>query len=348
MTQHSDIPATWTLGGIRRAATQFRWDQLSVPKRLVIGAAVCILVLAGSVVVAAIYAAQRIDTANIADEMQRARTVVTRLVAAGAQLTPEVVTQLGGDLGLEHLRLIEPALAQPEDVTLTLTELEGRVLAWEPRRLGTEMFSTLAPIRLITAGVFLTAVGLAFFKLYRLAEELEARRQAADTLARRDGLTGLGNRLGFDEAMADALASGQPFGVVTFDLDDFKRINDTRGHGTGDELLRAIAVRLAARRTDGDFAARIGGDEFAMLRRGIHQPLQLEELVADLSLALAEPIVIGSMEHRVSSSFGAALAPADGSDADTLMRIADAALYRSKRDSAQFRLARRTVRTRIG
>lgn len=317
-----------------------------MPKRLVIGAAVCLVVLAATVFIAVVYAAQRIDEAVVSDEVQRTRGAIARLAAENVALTPERVARLGADLGLQNIRLIEPSLAQPDDVTIPTDDAEGRVLAWQPRQLGGEMFALLAPIRLITAAVFLGAVGVAFFRLYRLAEELESRRQAADLLARRDALTGLGNRLGFDEAMAEAIAAGQPFGVVTFDLDGFKRVNDTQGHSTGDELLRIIAARLGGRRIGGDFAARIGGDEFAMLRRDISEPEQLDELVADLSLALAEPIIIGTVSHRVSSSFGSALCPVDGADADTLMRIADAALYRSKRDSAVFRVSRRELGSR--
>jgi diguanylate cyclase (GGDEF)-like protein len=345
MTQHSDFPGRWVPDRLR-AATWCRWNRLSGPKRLVIGAAVCLVVLAVSVFIAVVYAAQRIDAAVVDDELQRTRGAVARLAADDVVLTPDRVARLGADLGLQNLRLIEPGLAGPDEVTLPSSVTDGLVLAWEPRQLGSEMFAILAPIRLITAAVFLGAIGIAFFKLYRLAEELEARRKAADTLARRDALTGLGNRLGFDEAMSKAVASGQPFGVVTFDLDGFKRVNDTRGHSTGDELLRIIAARLDGRRIGEDCAARIGGDEFAMLRRDIAEPEQLDELVADLSLTLAEPIVIGTVSHRVSSSFGSALYPLDGADADTLMRIADAALYRSKRDSAVFRVTRRELGSR--
>lgn len=319
-----------------------------MPKRLVIGAAVCLVVLAATVFIAVVYAAQRIDSAVVADELQRARGAVSRLATENVALTPERVARLGADLGLEDIRLIEPGLAQPGDVTLATDSADGHLLAWQPRQLGSEMFALLAPLRLITAAIFLGAVGIAFFRLYRLAEELESRRQAADELARRDALTGLGNRLGFDDAMAEALASGRPFGVVTFDLDGFKRVNDTQGHSTGDELLRIVAARLDGRRIGEDYAARIGGDEFAMLRRDIAEPEQLDELVADLSLTLAEPIVIGTLSHRVSSSFGSALCPVDGTEADTLMRIADAALYRSKRDSAVFRVSRRELGSRAG
>ena len=323
-----------------------RWKRLNVATRLLIAAAGCILVLAGSVLVAVAYAAHQIDAAAIDTEISRARGAVSRLVADGGAFTPAAVDRLGRDLGLSDFRLVDAQAVQQGSATLPVPDSPGAFFAWEPRRLGTEMITALAPLRLVTGGVFLAALGFAFFKLYRLAQELEARRQAAHELARRDGLTGLANRLGFDEAMAAALASEEPLGVVTLDLDDFKRVNDTKGHGAGDEVLRIIAARLGARRIEGDCAARTGGDEFAMLRRRIVGVAQLEELVADLSLALAEPIIIGTTEYRVNSSFGLALAPADGRDADTLMRVADAALYRAKRDSRSIRLPRRDLSTR--
>lgn len=338
-----------TLKGIRQVVEQRPWKRLTVATRLLIAAAICILVLGGSVLGAVVYAAHHLDAASIGAEVTRAQGAVGRLVAEGVALTPEVVDRLGRDLGLADLALLDASAARPDALaTLAVPGRPGEVLAWEPVRMGSDMVSALAPMRLVTGGFFLAAVGLAFFKLYRLAQELETRRQAADDLARRDGLTGLGNRLAFDEAMAAALASEEPFGVITLDLDDFKWVNDTMGHGTGDEVLRIIAARLGARRLAGDCAARTGGDEFAMLRRGIAHMSHLDELVADLGLALAEPIVIGAADYRVNSSMGAALAPADGRDADTLMRVADAALYRAKRDSRRTRLSRRTITTRAG
>jgi diguanylate cyclase (GGDEF)-like protein/PAS domain S-box-containing protein len=163
----------------------------------------------------------------------------------------------------------------------------------------------------------------------RLELERELRR-----LAYTDRLTGLPNRALFHDRLEQALAMAKRHrnlaAVLFLDLDGFKLINDSLGHGIGDEVLVAVAQRLRHCLRAEDTLARLGGDEFAVLlpelanRRDIH-------LVTDKCLAaLSDPELIGSHELHVAASIGVATFPQDGTDVQHLLRRADAAMYRAK------------------
>ncbi len=151
-------------------------------------------------------------------------------------------------------------------------------------------------------------------------------------LANNDSLTGLVNRHQFRELL-QSLVQGtvvQPMAVICFDLDDFKRINDSRGHAAGDRLLATFGQRLlsVARRTD--TVARLGGDEFAMVLRGSANEEEVSALLDRVLQALDEPCDVLGQTEFLRASIGVALAPADGSDVDTLLNHADLALYSAK------------------
>ncbi|HEX6568988.1 MAG TPA: GGDEF domain-containing protein, partial [Acidimicrobiales bacterium] len=145
------------------------------------------------------------------------------------------------------------------------------------------------------------------------------RRQALT-----DPLTGLGNRTAFERRLGDAAG---PVTIALLDLDDFKPVNDTHGHDTGDAVLRVVAERLRASVRDGDLAVRVGGDEFAIVfapgtdRAGA--ALSAERVVR----AVQAPIGLdGSLRVAVGVSYGLATAPAG-----EVAHLADVALYEAKR-----------------
>ena len=150
--------------------------------------------------------------------------------------------------------------------------------------------------------------------------------------ASHDTLTGLGNRDLLQTDLNNALAaSADPTtgpGLVLLDLDRFKDINDTLGHPVGDELLRQVANRLVAGLGSEALVNRLGGDEFAVVVRGGLSATQ--QLAHDLQMALEAPMRIGELELLVRASAGVAVAPQHGTDAATLMKNADIALYRAK------------------
>jgi diguanylate cyclase (GGDEF)-like protein len=166
----------------------------------------------------------------------------------------------------------------------------------------------------------------------------DARAQAdsAEHRARHDGLTGLPNRTAalnrLDEALQAARADGQRVAVMFVDLDHFKALNDTLGHEAGDGLLCEVAARLRRALPGQCVPARLGGDEFLVLLPTL-QPADDPAALADqLQASLRQPLQLMGEEVRPSVSVGVSLFPADGTDAKTLLRLADLALYRAKRD----------------
>jgi len=153
-----------------------------------------------------------------------------------------------------------------------------------------------------------------------------------------DTLTGLPNRDLFQDRLTQAVArarrTGLPLAVLYLDLDDFKWVNDTLGHHAGDELLKRVATALALGLRETDTVARLAGDEFAILLPDVGDARQIEAVLAALRTRLQTPARIGTTELELRASIGIAVFPLHGTDADTLLRSADAAMYRVKRARA--------------
>jgi diguanylate cyclase (GGDEF)-like protein len=166
--------------------------------------------------------------------------------------------------------------------------------------------------------------------------DVTARRQAEERLtaqALRDGLTGLANRTllrdRIDLALDTLPADGSGVAVLFCDLDDFKRVNDTAGHTTGDTVLVEVADRLRALLHPEDLGARPGGDEFVVLRPRAVDAAAAEGLAADVLAALEEPLLVNGVPFSLGASIGIAWGTA-GATADDLLRDADAAMYAAK------------------
>jgi diguanylate cyclase (GGDEF)-like protein/PAS domain S-box-containing protein len=161
---------------------------------------------------------------------------------------------------------------------------------------------------------------------HQLEEELKYR-------AFHDSLTGLPNRSLFAQEAADALetarAVGRTAGVLFVDLDDFKIVNDTMGHGVGDELLVEVAARLAASVRQSDTAARLGGDEFALLIDDADGPDDVDAFAERIVAAFTEPFTLSEAKVLATATVGVATS-ADSGDVDELLRHADLALYAAK------------------
>ena len=167
-----------------------------------------------------------------------------------------------------------------------------------------------------------------------VTERLKAERQIS-FMARHDTLTRLPNRMLFAERVDDALkrlGRGEGFAVLCLDLDRFKQVNDTLGHPAGDELLRQAAERLEACVREVDTVCRLGGDEFAIVQCGISRDEDTAVLAKRVIATMSEPMHIDGRPVSVGVSVGIALAPRDGTSRVTLMKNADAALYRAKED----------------
>ncbi|MDW8370628.1 MAG: GGDEF domain-containing protein [Geminicoccaceae bacterium] len=170
--------------------------------------------------------------------------------------------------------------------------------------------------------------------LWRRLQELAAAEAESRYLAFHDALTELPNRLLFQDRLAQAIArvkrEGGSGALLILDLDDFKRVNDVFGHAAGDELLRAVARRLAASVRATDTVARLGGDEFAILLAPLAGAAALETVLARIRTELAAPVRIDGSTVAASATIGVAVFPEDGDEPDRLVRLADAALYRGK------------------
>jgi diguanylate cyclase (GGDEF)-like protein/PAS domain S-box-containing protein len=167
--------------------------------------------------------------------------------------------------------------------------------------------------------------------------DLTGTRQAEErmsALVYRDPLTGLPNRRLFDDRLQIALAQAHRYrhrlAVIFVDLDRFKHVNDTLGHAAGDELLKAVAGRLAACVREGDTVARLAGDEFTLLLPGIHYAEDVSVVSRKLIEALRRPFRIDGHDVRTTASGGVSLFPEDGEDAESLLKSADTAMYRAK------------------
>lgn len=181
----------------------------------------------------------------------------------------------------------------------------------------------------------------------RIAGIAIERKQAEDRIhfmANHDVLTGLPNRALLEDRLSQAVLYAQRYDrwvtVVFIDLDNFKFVNDTLGHNAGDELLKIIASRMVDCVRATDTVVRLGGDEFVVVL--FDQPANVDlvsETLQKLRAALAEPVQLGAHLVRATASIGIANYPKDGTDPDTLLANADAAMYRAKefgRDNFQF------------
>lgn len=152
--------------------------------------------------------------------------------------------------------------------------------------------------------------------------------------ARHDSLTGLPNRTVAEDRLEQALARARrarkSFALFCIDLDGFKTINDERGHDAGDEILRAVGLRLRNSLRHSDTLARMGGDEFLVLIEDCAGETAARSVAHSLVTCLQQPFVLGGRQVSLSGSVGIAMFPADGKNATQLRRQADLAMYRAK------------------
>ena len=201
--------------------------------------------------------------------------------------------------------------------------------------------ATFLPIALVLEGVLLVLFISLFPVLRRATRQIDSHMEEIEHQALHDSLTGLPNRVLFHDRIETALANARRTGgraaVLLLDLDGFKEINDALGHASGDQLLRELAVRLRGTLRDTDTIARLGGDEF-----GVVMPAgsadDVLETATRIHVAVDEPFEIGGLSLDVKTSVGGVLYPDDASDADTLVRFADVAMYAAKRNRTRIEL----------
>lgn len=163
--------------------------------------------------------------------------------------------------------------------------------------------------------------------------DVSKRRSAEEELswqANHDALTGLPNRELFLDRLTGSLGPGGRVAVLLVDLDDFKVVNDSLGHGAGDRLLSSVAERLCRVLRPGDVIARFGGDEFTVLLPGVASEEYALQVARRLADALREPLVLDGERRYVTASVGVSFSGPGENDPHALLRDADAAMYRAK------------------
>jgi len=177
-------------------------------------------------------------------------------------------------------------------------------------------------------------LGLAKHRLEVALETAEEYRRQAEELARIDPLTQLSNRREFEASLDQALSSadrrGSMVGLLLFDLDRFKAVNDTYGHPVGDALLKFFADSIMAAIRETDCAARLGGDEFAVVLTDIERPEMATRVANRIIETFAEPVVLDGSLIKTGTSAGISVFPRDGRSTAELMQNSDKALYEAK------------------
>ena len=173
-------------------------------------------------------------------------------------------------------------------------------------------------------------------KTRRHNEQLEQANAQLQHVATHDALTGLPNRLLLADRLEQAIAQSERrdrrFAVMVMDLDRFKSINDSLGHLSGDELLKEAARRLLTRLRRTDTLARLAGDEFVIVLNEISGVRDAESVASGVLTDIGRPVALSGLEVHVSASIGISIYPDDGTDAETLLQNADAAMYHAKKN----------------
>ncbi|MEA2645595.1 MAG: hypothetical protein QOE92_678 [Chloroflexota bacterium] len=209
----------------------------------------------------------------------------------------------------------------------------GGAIEVQARRPDGETF----PIELMVSDMQVGARRL-FIGTFRDISERKAQMAAITFQAEHDTLTSLGNRSYFDSRLRAAhqvsLGNGMGYAVLLLDLNDFKEVNDTLGHGNGDVLLREVASRLRSAVRETDTVARLGGDEFVVLAGSAGSAEAAIETATRVHRAFDQPVIVAETSIQVELSIGVALFPEHGVDPEELLRHADVAMYMAKRSKS--------------
>jgi len=189
----------------------------------------------------------------------------------------------------------------------------------------------------VRVGLYAIAILIAFYINKVYVEKLSENRQQIGKireLAYHDTLTGLPNRLFFNEQLKHSIAIAERMernlAVMYMDLDGFKMINDTLGHPTGDKLLVEVSKRLVQTLRQSDTVARLGGDEFVIMVENLEEDDSTDIIAQKIIGAFKQPFNLNGQDCFITTSVGVAIYPTDGKEADTIIKNADIAMYKAK------------------
>lgn len=191
----------------------------------------------------------------------------------------------------------------------------------------------------VAMGVAVTSIIMAYAEMNKgLRTTLKRANEELAFLSSHDDLTGLYNRRFYDQRMARSLDRARDtntaLGLIIIDLDDFKGINDTHGHGVGDVMLAGLGQRLRHRVRETDLIARLGGDEFAVILEDVRHAGEVRAIAEKIVSAVEEPVRVRGRELSLRASYGIALFPDDGKLQQQIEEAADRAMYSAKPSGA--------------
>lgn len=258
-----------------------------------------------------------------------------RYLIFSRHLTPERVESLAHTYLLDGLSLLPPDSSAAYFVNII--NPRGKILGmltWRSQKPGDISLRDVQP-RVVTAvgltGLFFLAlliIGTTALRKLK-GDEASARRELL-----RDRLTGLSNRpglfLGLKERLRQSREEDTYVKLIYLDLDGFKEVNDSFGHGAGDLLIKGVAAALKVLVNDDTRVARLGGDEFAIVLQGAHARIEGRKLCDDLLSLFSEPFMIGTRVAAIGCSIGTAVSKGGDIDGEELLRRADMAMYEAK------------------
>ena len=253
---------------------------------------------------------------------------------------------------------IESSSSRPERIQSLLAEISlinEHLTPIENRFVDALSEASRTTYQLLQVVMLAATPGLLVLGILLSLRILQQRRRADERvqhIAFHDDLTSLPNRVMLNQRLDQALSrhsrAGSKLAILFMDLDRFKVINDSLGHGTGDVLLRQVADRLRAQLRDGDTVARMGGDEFVVLIENHESLGDISACARRLVEQLSAPYLLGAKDCHVTLSIGISVFPADGNDSQALLKAADVAMYRAKeigRNNYQYYLPSMNVHT---
>ncbi|MEO8248297.1 MAG: diguanylate cyclase [Burkholderiales bacterium] len=279
----------------------------------------------GWVLLAVAWLAVLVALAALAGEVFLAAQAVVALAACGVVLMP-LGTRPSRRFGFRYRGWY---LFSTVAIFASLLAILGAHQGFLPAALVEHRYVQLAIV--LQGIVYALALGMRVPRMHSQHGELHDRAAELALAAQTDPLTKLANRAGLASRALAVLGAEAACALLIIDLDHFKPINDEYGHEVGDEVLVRVAGRLARLADAGDTVARLGGDEFAILLTQVHSRDDLIIFAQNAIEAIRAPIELRGRTHRVGASLGIARHPEDGRDLSRLLRRADKALYRVKR-----------------
>jgi diguanylate cyclase (GGDEF)-like protein len=273
---------------------------------------------------------------------ERGDVYIARLNAAGTLLEREIASPT------PSYENVKSTLAEITEINDDLTVVEDEFVA----AMSDASRSTYRLLEEIMLAATPGLLGCGIWLSLRILQQRKRMEERVNHMAFHDELTSLPNRLMLNQRLDQALSrhrrAGSQLAILFLDLDRFKVINDSLGHGTGDVLLRQVSDRLLTQSRPDDVVARMGGDEFVVLVENYDDLEDVSRHAQRLVEQLSAPYVLGGNDCHVTVSIGISLFPADGADAQSLLKAADVAMYRAKdtgRDGYQFYTAAMNVHT---